>query len=143
MQIHEFSGSSDKNNPAAERVYDKPTCKLKIDLPKTKTLFDECVWGPFVSNEEPGPGSWDAEDRATIAAVAKGKLKKHVCGDKGGALLSISAYMKLQAVGPRSAALSLRGARSCLLGSLRSQPTDRSLRSLIIQLVTPKPSGTL
>ena len=53
------------------------------------------MWGPFVSNEEPGPGSWDAEDRATIAAVAKGKLKKHVCGDKGGFLLSISANMKL------------------------------------------------
>ena len=54
------------------------------------------MWGPFVSNEEPGPGSWDAEDRATIAAVAKGKLKKHVCGDKGGSLLSISANMKLR-----------------------------------------------
>ena len=32
---------------------------------------------------------------------------------------------------------SLRGARSCQLGSLRSQPNDRSLRSLIMQLVTP------
>ena len=42
----------------------------------------------------------------------------------------------IQAVGPRSAALSLRGARSCLLGSLRSQPNDRSLCSLIVQLVT-------
>ena len=51
--------------------------------------------------------------------------------------------MCIQAVGPRSAALSLRGARSCLLGSLRSQPNDRSLRSLIMQLVIPKPSGTL
>ena len=81
--VHVFRGLSDKKNPSAERVYEKPTCKLKIDLPKMNTLFDECVWGPFVSNEEPGPGSWDAEDRATIAAVAKGKLKKHVCGDKG------------------------------------------------------------
>ena len=67
---------------AGARAYQKPTYKIKLDLPKMKTLFDECVWGPFVSNEEPGPGSWDTEDRATIVTVAKGALKKHVCGDK-------------------------------------------------------------
>ena len=76
-------GLAESKDPTAERVYEKPTCKLKIDLPKMKTLFDECVWGPFVSNEEPGPGSWDAEDRATITSVAKGALRKHACGDKG------------------------------------------------------------
>ena len=75
-------GSSEQS-PTAERVYEKPTCELKIDLPKMTTLFDECVWGPFVSNEEPGSGSWDAEDRATITSVAKGALRKHACGDKG------------------------------------------------------------
>ena len=59
-----------------------------------KTLFDECVWGPFVSNEEPGPGSWDTEDRATIVTVAKGALKKHVCGDKARFIIPVYAdYM--------------------------------------------------
>ena len=76
-------GKKNPTEPEAEAVYEKPTCKLKIDLPKMKTLFDECAWGPFVSNEEPGRGSWDAEDRASIASEAKGALRKHACGDKG------------------------------------------------------------
>ena len=48
----------------------------------------------------------------------------------------VSLYIA-RAVGTALRCASLRGARFCQLGSLRSQPNDRSLHSLIMQLVTP------
>ena len=48
-------------------------------MPPAKTLFDECDWQPFVSNESPGPDTWDCEDRASAIKYGTGR---HVCGSR-------------------------------------------------------------
>jgi hypothetical protein len=47
---------------------------FKIDLPPVRTLFDECEWMPFISNETPYNDTWDGEDRAS--AIKKGTVKQ-------------------------------------------------------------------
>jgi len=46
----------------------------KIDLPPVRTLFDECEWMPFISNETPYNDTWDGEDRAS--AIKYGTVKQ-------------------------------------------------------------------
>jgi len=47
---------------------------FKVELPKLKTLFDECNWMPFISNEIPYNDTWDGEDRAS--AIKYGTVKQ-------------------------------------------------------------------
>lgn len=47
---------------------------IKVELPKLKTLFDECEWMPFISNEIPYNDTWDGEDRAS--AIKYGTVKQ-------------------------------------------------------------------
>lgn len=61
---------------------------IRVDLPQVKTLFDECRWQPFISNEYPQPDTWDGEDRAS---AIKNKLGKHVCGSKPFSAMYIDA----------------------------------------------------
>ena len=50
-----------------------------IALPKVETLFDECIWQPFVDTQTPDNGTWDAEERGSIGKMSK-ILSGHVCG---------------------------------------------------------------
>ena len=43
----------------------------KVDMPEITTLFDECEWGPFISNE--APPDYDGEDRAQAIKYGTGK----------------------------------------------------------------------
>merc|ERR1712037_371167 len=64
--------------------YQKPEWKdeekVRIELPKTETLFDECHWQPFVDTSTPDNGTWDEEIRGVIHRKNP-KLTKHICGD--------------------------------------------------------------
>ena len=56
---------------------------IKVELPKVKTLFDDCEWRPFISMGYPRKNTWDLEMRS-LAFQKRGKkiYKQHVCGDK-------------------------------------------------------------
>lgn len=53
---------------------------VRVQLPDTETLFDECDWRPFVDTSTPDNGTWDAEVRGTILRKNK-VLSKHICND--------------------------------------------------------------
>ena len=50
-----------------------------LALPKPQTLFEECIWRPFVDTQTPDNSTWDAEERGLIAHKSKIQAG-HVCG---------------------------------------------------------------
>ena len=56
---------------------------IKVDLPKVKTLFDDCDWRPFTSLDFPYGNTWDIEMRSkAFHNRYKKHFKGHVCGEK-------------------------------------------------------------
>ena len=51
----------------------------QVELPKLKTLFDECDWQEFVSFGYPRTKTWDIEMRMLVLNKYK-KRSGHVCG---------------------------------------------------------------
>ena len=51
---------------------------IRVELPKVKTLFDECDWRPFLSMRYPYSNTWDIEMRSLV--FRKKKFIGHVCG---------------------------------------------------------------
>ena len=54
---------------------------IKVELPTSKTLFDDCEWRPFFSMSYPSSNTWDIEMRA-LAFKKKRRYKGHACGDE-------------------------------------------------------------
>ena len=51
---------------------------IRVELPKVKTLFDECDWRPFISMQYPYSNTWDIEMRSLVI-LRKKKYRGHVC----------------------------------------------------------------
>ena len=67
---------------------------IKVELPKVKTLFDDCEWRPFTSLGFPHKNTWDLEMRSLAFRGRKKMFKKHVCGDK----LSDAMYIDVRRI---------------------------------------------